>query len=277
MGLSQKAEFYLDELDRKYKELQNEELRPNNVSYNTCLSSFAKADNEKDAQRCEQILRRMQDSDDEYLRPDSFTMTNVISAWAHSNNPERAEEILNTMQSLYEQGDEALKPTIVSFGAVLNAWARQGNILRAEAIVNHMEELMDVEGYEEMRPNTVIYNILINCHAKSREREAVEKTEAILAKMNKFKGIASPTTVTYNSMLSALHYSAGDNYVKAKELLWQMEEASKNDPSIQLETITFTTFFRILAKSKVSQKSMIAEGILDRMEKDLDDDGDHVQ
>jgi len=275
LELNEKAEYYLNELESKYEELQDEALRPNTVSYNACLSSFSKADSKKEAQRCEAILHRMQErGDDEFLRPDSFTMTNVISAWAHSNNPERAENILNAMQSMYEQGDEAMKPSVVSFGSVLHSWARQGNISRAEAIVDHMEQLMNIEGYEEMRPNTVIYNILINCHAKSREPDAIEKAEAILAKMNKFKcegyTCASPTSVTYNSVLSTIQYCGGDNYIKAKDLLQQMEEMSSNDPSIRLEAITFTAFLRILARSKLPKKALLAERILSRMEQDLE-------
>ncbi len=272
MQWNEKAELYLNELESKYAELQDEALRPNTISYNACLSSFSRAKNEKDARRCEGILKRMQErSDGEYLRPDSFTMTNVISTWGHCGNPERAENVLNTMQSLYEQGDMTMKPTVVSFGSVINSWAQKGKVERAQAIVDHMEQLMDVEGYEEMRPNTVIYNTLINCYAKSKRPDSVTKVQDILAKMNKSKSeghlFATPTTTTYNSVLATFLHCGGDNYGKAKDLLKKMEEVSNEDSSIELTAVTYTTFLRILANSKVTKKTLIAEGILERMEK----------
>ena len=44
-----------------------------------------------------------------------------------------------------------------------------------------MEQLMDTE--EEMRPNAIIYNTLINAYSKSSDPKKTEKVEAILQKM----------------------------------------------------------------------------------------------
>jgi pentatricopeptide repeat domain (PPR motif) len=266
-----KAEHYLQELEKKYDELEYECLRPNTICFNACLSSFSKASSKDEALKAESILERMQErSDDTFLKPDSFTLTNVISAWANSNNPERAEAILNTMQAMYENGDVAMKPTTVSFGAVLHAWARAGNIERAEKIVEHMESLMHLEGFEEMRPNAVIYNILINCCARCGSPSAVKKAQGILDKMRKYKDagytLASPNIITYNSMLSALHRSGEDAYPEACKILQEIEMARTLDPSMTPTNVTYTTFLRILAKSKVPNKSIIAERILAEME-----------
>ena len=275
---NKKAEHYLNELIQKYDAIGDEALRPNTVSFNACLSSFSRAKTQEEAQRCETIFHQMQEracSEDNDLRPDAFTMTNIIAAWGNSNNPERAEALLNKMQTLYEQGDDEMKPTTVSFGSVLHAWSRRGDVSRAEAIVAHMEKLMNVEGNEEMRPNTVIYNTLINCHAKSRKPDAAQKAEIIFAKMKQFKrdGIlsSSPSIITYNTILSALHSDSRNNYTKAKDILREMEEESTIDPSIRPETITFTTFLKILAGANEPKKSLIAEGIINRMEENLDD------
>lgn len=266
-----KAEYYLDELERKYQELEYECLRPNTICFNSCLSSFSKASSQEEALRAESILQRMQErSDGTFLKPDSFTLTNVISAWANSNNPERAEAILNTMQTMYENGDISMKPTTVSFGAVLHAWARAGNIDRAEKIVEHMESLMHLEGFEETRPNAVIYNILINCYARCGSPTATKKAQSILDKMRKYKDagydLASPNIITYNSILSVLHGSGGNSYQKACKILREIETANTLDPTMSPTNVTYTTFLRILAKSRVPNKSIIAERIVTHME-----------
>jgi len=272
-----KAEYYLEELEKKYQELEYDYLRPNTICYNTCLSSFSKASSKEEALRAESILQRMQErADDAFLKPDAFTLTNVISAWANSNNPERAEAILNTMQTMYENGDISMKPTTVSFGAVLHAWARAGNIERAEKIVEHMESLMHLEGFEEMRPNAVIYNILINCCAKCSSPAAVHKAQNIVDKMRKYKdagySLASPNIITYNSVLAALNSGSGtDSYPEACKILQEIEEARSLDPTMNPTAITYTSFLRILAKSRVPNKSVIAERIIENMETNPND------
>ena len=267
---AEKAEFYLNELERKYNELHHESLRPNIICYNTCLSSFSKASKEAEALRAEALLHRM--TREAGLKPDSFSMTNVISAWSNSNNPDRAEHVLNTMQSLYEDGNVAMKPTTVSFGAVLQGYARAGDTKRAEAIVEHMETLMHTDGFGEMRPNSVIFNILINTHARSKAPGAADKVLSILDKMKKYRqeghSEASPNTITYNSVLTTLASSRSDEFEKAKEILKEMEEAKETaDSSIFPNNITYSTFLRILAQSRVPKKTLIAESIISAMEK----------
>lgn len=267
----EKAEFYLNELERKYNELHHESLRPNIICYNTCLSSFSRASKEAEALRAEALLHRM--THEAGLSPDSFSMTNVISAWSNSNNPDRAENVLNTMQSLYEGGNVSMKPTTVSFGAVLQGYARAGDVKRAEAIVEHMETLMHTDGFGEMRPNSVIFNILINTHARSKAPGAADKVLSILDKMKKYRqeghNEASPNTITYNSVLTALASSRSDEFEKAKGLLQEMEEAKETlDGSIFPNNITYSTFLRILAQSNnVPKKTLIAESIISEMEK----------
>jgi pentatricopeptide repeat protein len=268
----EKAEYYLDELERKYNQLQVESLRPNVICYNACLSSFSKATTKDEALRAEALLHRM--THQSGLSPDSFSMTNVISAWSNSNHPERAEHVLNTMQSIYEDGNEAMKPTTVSFGAVLQGFARAGDTKRAEAIVEHMEKLMNTDGYGEMRPNTVIYNILINAYARSRAPGAIDKVLLILDKMKKYReeghSDTNPTIITYNSILSAFASSRSDEYERAKNLLQELEEAKRSEESISPNSITYTTFLKILTTSRVPKKTLIAESIISVMEKDLD-------
>jgi hypothetical protein len=123
-----------------------------------------------------------------------------------------------------------------------------------------------------MRPNGVIYNTLINAHARSRKEGSVEKVEAILAKMNNFKSQGftdtGPTKITYNSILSTYQKSREDVYEKARLLLQEIEEKKQQ---IQPDCVTYTTFLNILVRSKEPKKALIAESILKTMEKNPDD------
>jgi len=145
----------------------------------------------------------------EDLRPNTITYSTVIDAWSKSGVKgagDKAETILNKMQEKYEAGDENVKPDIRSFGAVLNCWAKEGNGPRAEAILTHIEQLMHQQGFEHLRPNTIIYSTVIDAWANSRNDIGVTKVEAILDRMKQMKkqgyDNSAPSVITYNSIMS---------------------------------------------------------------------------
>jgi pentatricopeptide repeat protein len=161
-----------------------------------------------------------------------------------------------------------MKPTTVSFGAVLQGFARAGDTKRAEAIVEHMEKLMNTDGYGEMRPNTVIYNILINAYARSRTPGAIDnRVLLILDKMKKYgeegHSDTNPTIITYNA---SYQHSPQVEAMSFKNWKKQNEVKSQFLPTI-LPDVTYTTILKILTTSRVPKKTM---SIISVMEKDLD-------
>ncbi len=275
---------YLEELERKYEETHDPKLRPNTVSYNAAISSLTRAKNKHELQQAEALFTRMETlAAGKYfwIKPDSFSMTNVISAWANSDlegSAQNAEAILNRMQAMYEDGNASMKPTTVAFGAVLNAWARSGNVERSEAIVTHMENLMNTTGFEELRPNNIIYNTLINSYGRSNEANASKRVEEILAKMEKLRDEgfhdASPTIITYNSVLQVYSRSQEKGtwnqekgvYEKARDILKYLEEIKHSKPNLAPTTVTYTTFLNVLARARNEKKTLIAEAILHQMQ-----------
>ena len=161
-----------------------------------------------------------------------------------------------------------MRPTTVLFGAVLQGFARAGDTKRAKAIVEHMEKLMNTDGYGEMRPNTVIYNILINAYARSRTPGAIDnRVLLILDKMKKYgeegHSDTNPTIITYNA---SYQHSPQVEAMSFKNWKKQNEVKSQFLPTI-LPDVTYTTILKILTTSRVPKKTM---SIISVMEKDLD-------
>ena len=264
----------LQDLEQKYDEFQTFDLRPNCVSFNICLNALSKNPTEENLMKADTLLDRMQklsENGNPEVSPDSFSMTSVLSAWANSNidgAAQRAEMILQQMQNMYEHGNKNLKPTVVAFGAVLHAWARTGEAERAEAIVDHMEKLSELDEYKEIRPNSVVYNTLINAFAKKGGQNATAKAETVLSKMETLsaKGIqeAQPSRISYNSVLSVYQRNPGlDTLQKGKHILDRMESDSEVNPDV----VTYTTYLNILAKSRHPDMIEEATRIVAAMEK----------
>ncbi len=75
-GASQKATQLLQSMEGSDNKGDTRSLKPDLLSYNTCLDAFSK---EGDAKSAERLLEQMLDSDDEKIKPDSHSYTAVSS------------------------------------------------------------------------------------------------------------------------------------------------------------------------------------------------------
>ena len=231
-----KTIFNIDEEDASSGEEEKLLLFPDEVSFNSIISSHAKNSN-KDwmaPQKAEQLLRQMQDLSSTFpqLKPSIFTFNAVMEAYAksaRSRNRRRAQQSQLTILRLFKE----LKNT-------------------------------------SLTPNTYTYNLILTSNAQdSEEWQAVElwALDFLDGKTTTIK----PDRQTYNQLLKG--YADTGNADKAEHLLQRIIESTKpdsgmNDEALKPGTVWLNLFFKALAKS-VDDKKVLAGAKADKWLKQM--------
>lgn len=225
-----RAQSVLDRLSSLYDETDDEELKPNRVSYNSAINAWAKSGIGRDgAVRAERLLDDMEREGG--IVPDVVSYNAAMHAWARSGEDdagERAESILRRANSRAETdsatdegGVEAAKPNARTFATAIDAWTRSSSpssALRAHQLLIDAERLYASARDESVRPNVVAYSSVINAYARSTLPDKASIAVRLLRKMIELSATgenreATPTLVTYNSVLNACatsHARGGD-------------------------------------------------------------------
>ena len=161
-------------------------VRPNEVSCDTVLSVWCKANCPGDAER---LLVRMCEE--------------AVAATGR-NNPQQ-----QTSSVRKEQPPSVVRPTSRHFTTVMNGWAgiaktHPGNeqpLQRIENLLKAMQDLHSSKGLDT-KPTLIAYNIFLNCLSHSRDPRAPDRVESILRFILDTSDLR-PDATTYNSVLTA--------------------------------------------------------------------------
>jgi len=275
------AEEMLDRMQRLYDE-GTSEVRPDIVTYNSCLNVYASSGDRDAADKCEKLLARMEDMYGQGhldIKPDVVSYNTVLNALAQCSDPSavwRAQNLLDKMETLYnEHGDDSVKPDRVSYNSCMHAFARSKELAaaqKAEEILNRMEQA-------GIRSDRYSYNIVISGWANSGDIFAAGKADALLKRMQELYAdgddTVKPDALTYNSVISAWSRTREVGAPqKAEELLNEMFALCKaGDKEACPDAYSFTTVIHAWSRSKEPDKARQAQALLRRME-DMAD-GEH--
>ena len=193
-----------------------EKLPVSEITYHVMMNLYGKSTNRDGARKAEEMLRNMEK---EKLMLSDISMNICIDAYARRGNHIKAESLLEEMIELSDQGKAKCRPTIHSFASVVrfllpfqaspifivsenavpqanlhalflqvNALAKSGDVnavARAEEVVRKVEEL------EYVNPNSILYNSLIDCIVKSRNKGSALQAEKILHKMEQMNRLGN--------------------------------------------------------------------------------------
>ena len=268
-------------------------LKPSVISYTEVIDSYAKSNLHNSAEKAETLLYEMLEQAeredgtyDEDVAPTSITCDAVLNAWARRGTiegAERAEQILERMEYIRTKGKRAkIQPTSYSFATVISAWAKAAKIgetqsgVRAQHILKRMmefrKEILDQEGPDSeyaklLKPDSVVYNSVLDAWARTRTPIAGTKADELLFEMEERIRMgdhdSSPDTITYNSVINC-HASSGHiNAAKAAErVLKKMEIASKTNPAVVPNTLTYNQVLKAYSTSKLPGGTNRADVIL---------------
>ena len=278
---SQGAAMVEEWLQRAEKEYAagNSQVVPTTKMYTMAVDAWARSGKGgAAAQRAEALLQQMYDlyksGGNDALKPTTGIFNAVINAWARSLEsiaPQRAEQILEWMDNL---GDLDVRPDKYTFNTVIHAYSKAGGkeaAVKAQDLLMRMQR-MHQEGNVLAKADTITYNCVINCWAKSsRGGEAASEAEKLLNKMHQLYEMGDhdvkPNVVTYGAVIDAFAKSGQRGAAsKADALLANMIRLHQSDPATHADlmpnTYVFNTVINCWSKSKERDAASKAEEML---------------
>lgn len=314
------AEDVLDEM-RYYH------IPPNVISYTSVMDAHARPPSRNGAGGAKAaqdfLLDVLQREGGAARNVNSLTFDTILNAYAQEGtvaSAEQAELILLRLEGLQNDdggtSNASIRPTGVSYATVINAWAKVGSLEaaeRAEALLDRIlkgaaeaddrlrsipkaRQKKKIENQQKdgvVRPDTVIFNAVINCWATSKHNRAGHRSVQLLEKMKSMvstddlddeegKCDVHPDIVTYNTVLSAWSHCGNENAAPqaekiVKEMQREQEEyklkqynstlasAASGRPPVVPNTVSYNTILDAWSKSQMAFAASRAQKVLDYM------------
>lgn len=276
-GMYESAENLLRQM-----QVINAAVRPDLISWNTVLLSYATAEDDAAVHRAEDLIREMMTTgettkhrydeltdlpsvvDESYKppTPDATSFNTLISAWSGHSNPKlasrQADYWLKEMQ-------QVVKPDVVSYTTVLKAHKRLGNRQAAERALELLDEMRDSD---HAQPNAVAITVVIQALCSSRQ---MDKAEHLLANME------HPDIVAYTSVMDGWCQIAKSCARKGNEegrdeaasaVFAMFQQLHKLSPRIRPNSFTYTVLLKTVAAHGNRDAGLVATGIIKRMWQD---------
>eukprot|EP00804_Cyclotella_cryptica_P003272 CCRYP_010501-RA/>CCRYP_010501-RA protein AED:0.04 eAED:0.04 QI:149/1/1/1/1/1/4/351/772 len=277
-----KAEEMIATLEQMAKEENNDEYLPGPRQYTVLIDAYAKSQ----TSGAEEVIERIMKSNIEL----TTTMMNAImGAYASMGTVEGAKQattILERMEYIRDLGGGAVKPTVYSYSLAISAWAKCHSLDSATCAENILTRLL--ESYEkvlmngnqsdyaeELKPNSVVFNSVIDAWASSGSPVAGEKAESLVNKMETYSRMdyydVRPDTITFNTCIKAwCNSNCPDAPQKAEEILCKLETQphyprKKGVLIVRPNLLSYNTVINSWAKSSDPESAMHAQSLLMRM------------
>jgi hypothetical protein len=195
-------------------------MKPNTVACNLVINSF-KGDADG-GDKAEALLEQMRDDyntgRNKYCSPDTISYNSVMNVWAHSGRKdagEKAELVLDSLWKMHsilktDDNKSILVPDQFSYSTVISAWARSGSgqyaAEKSEKVLDQMNQYYQ-SGYKKLYPTTYVVNAVLNAWAKSKGRQAIQRIEALVLRMEQLSKKnhpeLQPNIISYNTIIGA--------------------------------------------------------------------------
>lgn len=295
-GHDQLAEETFYEMKEMAENTGDKRLLPDATTACAVIDGYARAGGKAGPLNAERFLFLLMDDaeasmkdgvrEEDVLLPTSAAANAVIKSWACRNTREgalRAKGILERMEiysASAQGGGKAIHPTTHSYCTVITGLSRGvGGIEAAERGEEMLEKLNTMadeanraQGNEESRedtalakPNTVLWNSVIDGYARSLHPTAGTRALALLQRMqhlskNGNKEVA-PDSISYRCVINAFANSGHINAAKSAEKV--MEMAVKD--GIAVDTRMYNTILKAWSSSSLPNNTSRAHEILKSM------------
>ena len=247
-------------------------LRPNNVTFNALIASFAKSCDHRTEERADSLIRTLFEAyctgGNEDIVPTTILFNSYVATIAKSGggirSAQKAERAIHWMGELHNKDNLPCKPDTITYNACLDAWARSCNPMaadRVEDIVKHMYE-------QNISPDVCTVNTCINAIAKSGVGNAMERAERMLSMLESRYADGDrhmkPTTRTYTCFIDCLAKSGECKAASRAERIF-LKMLAWDDPLIRPNTHTANAVINACAFTKLDDEKEEAFAIAFRM------------
>ena len=199
--------------------------------------------------------------------PDTITFNGVLKAYAKSQLPKAALELLDQMELLHDTHSIepkylSVRPNVISYSTVMDAFCRGQNPTVARKILARLVDRYETYRYEDLQPNTIVYNCLLSAYAKSGlGKQAADRSIQLLHKMGDLADV-----ISYNTVLHAIARSGA---ALCGEHAQNLLDSMKVTPNAR----TYSTVMDCWARSDREDKAEIVHALLHQIETAYNDTG----
>ncbi len=256
-----RAQQILEWMMNLYDSGANSLVKPDAECFDIVLHTWALSHHPESPQRAEELIMYMDRYDEECIRkinnessddetkqllleqhtstkPTKFSFNQVLTAWSKVKGQEaaqRAEDILQKMKDIGNSSprNNDLTPNIVSYSSVVSAWCKSQHDDRgrkAERLLK-MAEKHHKRDSEELRIDNVIYNLVIDAHAKTPSNKSHIRARAVLDRLiqqydNGYKR-CKPDVYSFSSVLSSCSNLSGSK--KERRQAFEIAQSTFDD------------------------------------------------
>lgn len=260
-GAKQSAERLLNQLEKDFA-AGDETMRPTTKSYGKVIDAYARAGDASGALRTLRRQEKQYKGGNKAARPNVICYTSVIDSLAKSAGKNRhaaheAQDLLIAMLARYDEGDSAFKPDVKVFSVAIDAWSKS----HAREAPDRSLELLDLMNQYMVKPDIIVYNILINTLAHNSDNSYYRrKIDAILNSIESDPNLKADS-FTYNAALKGMSPQDGERLLSHWEKLYK-----KGSVDERPDSFSYTAVMRAWANSNIRGFEDKVLEILDWME-----------
>mmetsp|Transcript_16707 Transcript_16707/g.20408 ORF Transcript_16707/g.20408 Transcript_16707/m.20408 type:complete len:353 (+) Transcript_16707:677-1735(+) len=215
-------------------DIGNVDVVPNNVAYNTIISAYSRISSEKypDAPiQAESVLRKMIELSDKggenHIAPDTRSYNAIIRCWANAKQKRSGIRSEWWLRRMWEDGDGGTNdvnvvPDVNTYNSVILAFLNVDRPIEAE---NLLKELIEMDGSNDLRPNSESFALVIRGWLKyvksGKENDVVQGCKhafkwlsTLLEKEDKNEGFTS-SPETFSQMIQTVEIATRKSRDKA--------------------------------------------------------------
>ena len=230
-GAANTCQTLFDELRARYESSPYDvEYRPTKRTYSALLNAWC---NTADVTQAESVLHTMLEYQ---VKPDVKWYNRVISSYAQEGAALEAVRLVREMEEL------GYEPNIRTYNSALNAWSKSGE-KDAPTRAEEMLKLMQSKVQPDVYSYAIVINALARSSIIGKEERAYELLHEM--RENDVE-MTRPNTVIYNAVLNACAFSLGNElqHQRAMEIAHRTFQELQDDAYAQPDDITFGTFFQ---------------------------------
>lgn len=287
--LADRAEDILHRMMKRYDSTGDIHFRPNQYTFGTVISMFAKRKTKNAAKDADRILQWLislsekeakpndikheeecdgEDPEKFSIQPGVGHFVSVLLAYKNQTSAagvKRIEELLVQMEQMFISGNDQVKPNYQCFVIYLDALAKANKPEKAEMVLSRIESLCSEDISFDL--NNYGYNLVIDAWARSSKSGRAKRAEAVIKRMNDISAETGNTSIlpdklTYTSLMNAIINDRGQGFEdKCAEILSMMEAG---DERLKPDNVTYSSMIKAYSYANRPEQ---AEKLLRRMEK----------
>lgn len=265
-GVPNSSELIMDLMNR----MKNVDAIPDDIMYTSCLEASVRSGDNGAINRGKHMLEQM--IKESHCVPTSANFNILLNAILKSKSEHKLEEAEKLMTQMQQIGGDA-RPDSASFNMFISALSRSNKPDAAEKAVDYLRSMLRLyknDGYEKAKPDSFIFNCVINMLARTKQEWAYEVIQRTLSAMEAQERNGNTSvlldTITYNVVIGKLAESATiANAKKVMKLLATMEaKAESGSTAVVPDIITYTNVLKLQCKVNPQRAASIASSYLKR-------------